>query len=338
MIKRLNLLLLPSAFLFTTGAVFFPQQEQPAEAVYKNIQTLKGTPAKDILPAMQFMSASLKVDCEYCHVKGDFAADTKEEKGSARKMIEMQRNINKEFFNGKLSISCNSCHNGHTHPTSVPPLTGLVMRHKRVQTTEKPSDFFAKYAKASGPEPKSMVLTGTVTQDGKPSPLEMTISGEKFLLSEGEVKLGFDGSSGWHSAGGQTNVLSGSNAKLIQRLGRFRVSPATFATYTRQAVVGQETIGASNCWVVRGLADDGTSEEFYFDTTSGLLRRITTLVSTPLGRLASFVDLDNYQDVQGSKIPFKISSTNGEGETTLMEIKSGKQTSVDDKLFTAPTH
>ena len=87
MIKRLNLLLLPAAFLFTTGAIFFPQGDQPAEAVYKNIKVFKGTPAKDILPAMQFMSASLKVNCGFCHAPGDFASDAKEEKGSAVREI-----------------------------------------------------------------------------------------------------------------------------------------------------------------------------------------------------------------------------------------------------------
>ena len=339
MIKRLNLLLLPAAFLFTTGAIFFPQQDQPAEAVYKNIQTFKGTPAKDILPAMQFMSSALKVNCGYCHVQGDFAADTKEEKGSARKMIEMQRQINKDFFEGKLEITCNSCHNGRTHPTSVPSLAGLAARHKRFETTVKPEDLFTKYSTAVGSDPKPMVLTGTATDHGKPSPLELTMSGPKFVIVEGEVKMGFDGTSAWHSAGGNTSVLKGSNAMLIRRLARFRVSPATFATYERQAVVGEETVGTDKCLVVRGTStEDQVTEEFYFDEATGLLRRISTIMMTPLGRVPSFVDLENYQDVAGSKVPFKITSTNGEGEVTVMEFQSGKEAAPDDKSFSPPSN
>ncbi|HZV59194.1 MAG TPA: hypothetical protein VFF42_02575, partial [Candidatus Eremiobacteraceae bacterium] len=38
-----------------------------AEEQFKNIQALKGIPADQLIPAMQFISASLGVDCEYCH-------------------------------------------------------------------------------------------------------------------------------------------------------------------------------------------------------------------------------------------------------------------------------
>src|SRR5689334_2024281 len=33
---------------------------------FKNIQILKDMPADQLIPAMQFMTASLGVDCEYC--------------------------------------------------------------------------------------------------------------------------------------------------------------------------------------------------------------------------------------------------------------------------------
>ena len=39
-----------------------------AEEVFKNIQTLKGIPAYQVFPTMQFISASLGVRCEHCHV------------------------------------------------------------------------------------------------------------------------------------------------------------------------------------------------------------------------------------------------------------------------------
>ena len=339
MIKRLNLLLLPAAFLFTTGAIFFPQGDQPAEAVYKNIKVFKGTPAKDILPAMQFMSASLKVNCGFCHAPGDFASDAKEEKGSARHMIEMQRDLNTKFFEGKLAITCNSCHNGHTHPTSVPSLAGLAARHKRIETTVKPTELFDKYVAAVGPEPKAYTLTGSNEQEGKSSPITFTELGSKFVIDEGEVKMGYDGSEGWHAAGGKVNKLSGSSAMLIGRMGRMRVTPAMFATYDRQAVVGEENVGDDACFVVRGtVTADKFSEEFYFDKKSGLLRRISTMMMSPLGRSPSFVDYDDYRDVAGGKVPFKIVSTNGEGETMKITFTDGKEATVDGKIFAAPSN
>lgn len=337
MTKRLNLLLLPAAFLFTTGAIFFPQDDQPAEAVYKNIQSFKGTPARDILPAMKFISSALKVNCGYCHVKGDFAADTKEEKQSARKMIAMQAQLNKEFFEGKLEITCNSCHNGHTHPTSVPTLEGLISRHKRIETTLKPEDLFQKYVAAAGPEPKAITLTGTSKDHDKPSPVELTISGSKFLITEGEVKIGFDGQTTWHSVSGKGSAVSGDNALGLRRMARLRVSPATFATYERQMVAGKETVGSDSCLVVRGTsAADHVTEEFYFDENTGLLRRIATTTMSPLGRVPSYVDFSDYRDVAGSKVPFKVTSVNGEGEVSEMNFDSGKEAMVDDKMFMMP--
>ena len=39
-----------------------------AEQQFKNIQALKGVPAEQLLPTMQFISASLGVECDFCHV------------------------------------------------------------------------------------------------------------------------------------------------------------------------------------------------------------------------------------------------------------------------------
>src|SRR3982074_2695302 len=37
------------------------------EEQFTSIQVLKGVPADQLIPAMQFITASLGVDCEYCH-------------------------------------------------------------------------------------------------------------------------------------------------------------------------------------------------------------------------------------------------------------------------------
>lgn len=58
-----------------------------AEEAFKNIQVMKGIPADQIVPAMQFVSASLGVDCEHCHVRNALDKDDKRQKQTARKMI-----------------------------------------------------------------------------------------------------------------------------------------------------------------------------------------------------------------------------------------------------------
>ena len=61
-----------------------PAAPKLAEEQFKNIKVLKGVPADQIFPSMQFITASLGVECEYCHVRGEkgleFEKDDKKDK------------------------------------------------------------------------------------------------------------------------------------------------------------------------------------------------------------------------------------------------------------------
>src|SRR5262245_27029652 len=91
-----------------------------AEQVFKNIQVMKGTPADQLQPAMQFISNSLGVECEYCHVRDQFDKDDKKAKQTARSMIQMQMAINRDHFKGEREVTCNSCHHGAERPAAIP--------------------------------------------------------------------------------------------------------------------------------------------------------------------------------------------------------------------------
>ena len=116
------------ASVFALVIVVAPAQSAPAgskmaEEVYKNIQVLKGVPADQVIPAMQFISASLGVDCEHCHVERAFDKDDKKPKQTARKMMQMMFAINKDNFNGHREVTCYSCHHGATDPVGTPLIT-----------------------------------------------------------------------------------------------------------------------------------------------------------------------------------------------------------------------
>src|SRR6201996_1237101 len=106
-----------------------PQSPAPgsvklAEEQFKNIKVLKGIPADQIIPAMEFITASLGVECEFCHVRKErglaFDKDDKKPKEIARKMIDMMNAINRENFDGKREVTCYSCHHGAAHPVGTP--------------------------------------------------------------------------------------------------------------------------------------------------------------------------------------------------------------------------
>src|ERR1700689_5156794 len=96
------------------------QTPKMAEQVFKNIQVLKGVPADQVIPAMQFIAASLGVECEFCHVQGAFEKDDKKPKQTARKMMEMMFAINKDNFEGHREVTCYSCHRGSVDPVGTP--------------------------------------------------------------------------------------------------------------------------------------------------------------------------------------------------------------------------
>ena len=86
----------------------------------KNLQVLK-VPASELIPIMMTFNAGLGVQCVFCHVVDDFASDDKQHKAIARKMIEMTKEINAKFPDGKMHVGCYTCHRGETEPKLAPP-------------------------------------------------------------------------------------------------------------------------------------------------------------------------------------------------------------------------
>jgi hypothetical protein len=99
-----------------------------AEQQFKNIQALKGIPADQVIPSMQFIAASLGVECEYCHVHGANEKDDKKPKVTARKMIVMMMAINKDNFEGRREVTCFSCHHGAKDPVATPIISDEIAK------------------------------------------------------------------------------------------------------------------------------------------------------------------------------------------------------------------
>ena len=114
-----------------------PNAGKTTDEAFKNIQSLKGVPADELIPAMQYFNAALGVDCNYCHVVRPtraFEKDDKEEKKTARLMIAMTQAINKDNFKGNVEVGCATCHGGRANPTAVPPIGD--QQSSAVQKTE----------------------------------------------------------------------------------------------------------------------------------------------------------------------------------------------------------
>jgi len=62
----------------------------------------------------------LGVQCIYCHVQGNFASDENPKKEAARQMIRMSQAINANFPDGKMRVTCYTCHRGEAEPKTAP--------------------------------------------------------------------------------------------------------------------------------------------------------------------------------------------------------------------------
>ena len=95
------------------AAAAFAQHPAP-----KNLKLL---PPDNLIPTMRAFTAALNVKCDFCHVQGDFASDDKHTKEIARGMITMVHEINAKFPDGKMHVTCYTCHRGATEPATAPP-------------------------------------------------------------------------------------------------------------------------------------------------------------------------------------------------------------------------
>jgi hypothetical protein len=95
-----------------------------ADTFYKKIEALKGIPADQIHPAMEYITTALGVGCGYCHVIGHFDQEDKREKHVARSMIQMTLAMNATVFDGKREVTCYTCHRGAAKAASTLLLAG----------------------------------------------------------------------------------------------------------------------------------------------------------------------------------------------------------------------
>lgn len=327
--------------LSLTSAAAMHQDNPPAEKVYKNIKTLIGTPASEVIPSMKFMCASLKVDCEFCHKADDFSSDEKQAKTAARHMIEMQRDINTKNFRGQVHVTCNTCHNGSPHPRNAPSVNGIsrntIIRGGAAVT---PADVLKKYQDAVGGDLVSVKLEGTASGFGPTSSAIVVTQGNpnKFLMEFSGEKVGYDGTAAWTQAGtGKPQVLQGEMAESINHFGRFFRGSNAFSSFGELRFAGRDKIEGKDVLVLRSGAQGAkVSEDLYFDASTGLLTRIVTYSATILGSMPEFADYGDYRKVGDTMVPFQITQSGGKDPVVVKIEKSTANPKLADGFFSIP--
>jgi photosynthetic reaction center cytochrome c subunit len=98
-----------------------PEGQKKGPPTPKNLKILK---PEEIRPTMAAFRTALGVQCNFCHIQGDFASDDNPNKLTARRMMTMTHDLNASTFEGKMRVTCYTCHRGATEPPSAPPAAG----------------------------------------------------------------------------------------------------------------------------------------------------------------------------------------------------------------------
>ncbi len=333
-----------------------PARPKLAEEEFKNIQALKGIPAEQVIPSMQFIAASLGVECEHCHVAHANEKDDKKAKVTARKMINMMMAINKENFEGHREVTCYSCHRGSTEPVSTPIITDEEPM-ARAEEGKKPGEAKAsllaagqlldKYLAAIGggealQKITSRVQKGTLTAfGGQHFPVEVYAKAPDkrvsiMHLQGGDSVTAFDGKEGWLSVPGRVHMMSAAENDAARIDADLYFAAHVKTLYQKYVVEAGEKIDGHETYLVIGRSEGRPPLRLYLDKESGLLLRLIRYAETPLGRNPTQIDYADYRDANGVKMPFRWTLARPGNRFTVQVEQVQQNIPMDEAKFAAP--
>jgi photosynthetic reaction center cytochrome c subunit len=326
-----------------------------AEEQFKNIQALKGISAEQLIPSMQFISASLGVECEYCHVHGSMDKDDKKPKVIARKMITMMMAINKDNFEGHREVTCYSCHRGAAEPVATPIISAEEMKPPMMEGKpgeEKPAlpaadQLLDKYLTAVGGADALQKITSRVQKGSLSGFGDQHFGVDVFSkapdkrvsvmhLKDGDSVTAFDGHQGWLSVPGRTHMMSAAENDAARIDADLYLPIHVKTMYQKFRVEPGEKIDSHDTYLVVGRSEGQPPIRLYLDQQSGLLLRLVRYAETPLGRLPTQVDYADYRAADGVKVPFRWTLSRPGNRFTIQIDSLQQNVPVDDAKFAPP--
>jgi len=158
-------------------------------------------------------------------------------------------------------------------------------------------------------------------------------------LRSGDSITSFDGRNGWiDEADKPVPLIQLTGGELDgARVDASIAFPATLAQVRATWRVGNTGIDDRRVFIVEGTGGYPQPVKLYFDRDSGLLVRQVRYVQLRIGRVPAQFDYDDYREVAGVKIPFKVVATwvDGRSTTKLMEVQANVP--IDGSRFARPS-
>jgi hypothetical protein len=340
------------------------QQAASAGANRPNLRVLQALPESQLFSLMNLLAESLGVRCDYCHVQvapdltrtpsnvGGWVwdRDDKPQKRTAREMMRMVIDLNAGRFKGESRVTCYTCHRGSTQPARTPPLPPPAGSATSPTALPLPSAdrVWTNYVNAVGPVDSAAPGTGTIISgwddrpEGRYGKVEIVLTGTgryRATVSrpDGTSSQGLDGELAWIATNERVQRLSGADVERLRRIA-MRYRPVKERPPDLQ-VVGVERIADRDVYVATARINAVTTWTLYFDVVTGLLRREMTTTETMLLPLQEQIEYDDYRDVGGVQLPYRVRTSDGApyGTVTRTFLQIRRNVSVDAALFQPPS-
>ena len=357
--------LVPSIVIVLTVSRAWAQQPVTAGASRPKLQVLQALPEAQLFILMNLVAESLGVRCDHCHVQSNpdltrtpanvggwvWDSDDKPAKKIARDMMRMVVDLNKASFGGRSRVTCYTCHQGALDPARTPPMPPAPAgSYKTATPTPLPTidRVWENYVNAVGqlgaqPPGTGMIISGWDDRsEGRYGKFEVVLSGvdryrATVTTADGASRQGMDGDVVWVGNNDRVQRLSNPADLARMRSIAMRYRPLK-AREANLQVVRIDRVNGRDVYVARGRIDQATVRTLYFDVVTGLLRREMTTTDTLLIPLQEQVDYDDYRNVDGVQIPFRVETSDGAPydtvTRTIMQIR--RNVAVDESVFRPP--
>jgi hypothetical protein len=329
------------------------ENAKTAAQTFKNVQVLKEISADELVPAMQFITASLGVECDFCHVRDAFDKDDKPPKKTARRMMQMMEAINSNNFGQQRAVTCFTCHRGSLTPLSIPMLdigasyvSEFLAKPAASHSELPPADqVLQNYVDAIGGEAaiskiSSRLEKGSVSFGAGPAfPVEILTKnpGKRIMmihLAAGDSSTAFDGEKGWSRDPGspirEMHASDFEGARLDADL--------QFAIHLKQRfqeirTVKAEKLGDRDVFLLFASNPGQPPLELYLDRETGLLLRELRFASSPLGLNPTILELADYKEQDGVRVPGRISINRPNRRLDIRISQLEQNVPIDDAIF-----
>jgi hypothetical protein len=319
-----------------------------AGEAFKNVQVLKRVPADQWFDTMAFIAGSLGVTCDHCHSSSFELDEGNAAKLRARQMMRMVDEINGNNFEGKMVVTCNTCHRGNLKPQAAPVPDAEHWK----KGAEKPSplpaaaDLISRYRHSVGGGKSALSQSVTFdieTYGGKgaarPTSVEVLLDGPTRVRETDRdgaaVKtLIKNGHQAWANEKGTWREMNEGEASAAFEAADI-LDPDQVGEVAPSGAVFDDRVYGQRAFVVP-VNSKGDRKWLYFDAVTGLLLRQRIFSASFYADGSVDIEYADYRKFGSVQLPntFYVVNAGGSGLTIRRAVSRKMNIKVKEAQFT----